>query len=139
LWKELFDHHSHLDPFFRRRDDGHINFKSYLTELIASTEAKVFIALESNKAIGYIIAKVDYYPPVFLLRRYGAIDDILVTLDHRKKGIGKKLWQEALKWFKSLDLERVELSIVPSNLESSSFWKKQGFKDYLHKLFYNTE
>jgi hypothetical protein len=28
-----------------------------------------------------------------------------------------------------------ELSIVPANIESSSFWKKHGFQDYMHKLF----
>jgi RimJ/RimL family protein N-acetyltransferase len=43
--------------------------------------------------------------------------------------------QEALEWFKSLGLERIELSIVPANIESSSFWKKHGFQDYMHKLF----
>jgi GNAT superfamily N-acetyltransferase len=59
----------------------------------------------------------------------------LVTSKHRRKGIGTKLLQEALEWFKSLGLERIELSIVPANIESSSFWKKHGFQDYMHKLF----
>ncbi len=60
---------------------------------------------------------------------------MFVNLEYRRKGIGKNLWQEALKWFKSLDLERVELSIVPTNPESSSFWKNQGFHDYMHRLY----
>ncbi len=135
LWKELSDHHSNIDSFFTRREDGHINFKSFVTELIKSEEATIFVAIEDEKIIGYTIAKIDHYPPVYLLEKYGAIYDIFVALKHRKKGIGKKLWQESLKWFKNLGLERVELSIVPNNPESSSFWKKQGFKDYMHKLF----
>ena len=128
LWKELADHHSNIDSFFTRR-------KSFITELIKSEEAKIFIAIEDQKIIGYIVAKIDEYPPVYILEKYGAIYDMIVTLEQRKKGIGEKLWQSALKWFKSLNLERVELSIVPTNLESSSFWKKQGFQDYMYKLF----
>ncbi|MFX1427886.1 MAG: GNAT family N-acetyltransferase, partial [Promethearchaeota archaeon] len=77
--------------------------------------------------------------PVYLLRRYGDIHDIFVALNHRKKGIGKKLWQEAHKWFKSLGLKRAELSIVPTNPEASSFWQKQGFQEYMRKLFLKIE
>jgi len=135
LWKELIDYHSNIDSFFTRREDGHIQFKSFITGLINSMEAKVFIAIEDEKILGYIIAKIDEYPPVYLLEKHGAIYDLLVTSKHRKKGIGKKLWLEALKWFKDLGLERIELNIAPNNPESSSFWKKQGFQAYMHKLF----
>ncbi len=135
LWKELADYHSNIDPFFTRKKDGHINFESFIAKLIRSEEAKIFIALEDEKLIGYTIAKIDLYPPVYLLEKHGSIYDMYVTLKHRKKGIGNKLWQEALKWFKALGLERVELSIVPANPISSSFWKKHGFKDYMHRLF----
>ncbi len=138
LWKELVDHHAKIDAFFTRREDGHMMFKSFITELINMKEAKVFIAIENEVIIGYIIAKIDEYPPVFLLEKYGAIYDLLVTSKHRKKGIGEKLWLETLKWFKDLGLERVELNIVPNNPESSSFWKKQGFQTYMHKLFIKT-
>ena len=55
LWKELADHHSNIDSFFTRRKDGHVNFKSFITELIKSEEAKIFIAIEDQKIIGYII------------------------------------------------------------------------------------
>lgn len=135
LWKELVDHHSKINSFFTRRKDGHVNFKTFITDLIKSKDAKIFIALEDNQIIGYTIAKIDLYPPIYLLEKYGSIYDMFVTLKYRRKGIGKKLWQEALKWFKQLGLERVELSIVPNNPESSFFWKKQGFQDYMHKLY----
>jgi GNAT superfamily N-acetyltransferase len=103
--------------------------------LIKSENAKIFIALKDEQIIGYTIAKIDQYPPVYLLEKHGSIYDMFVTLKHRRKGIGKRLWQEALKWLMKLGLERVELSIVPTNPESSSFWKKQGFHDYMHRMY----
>ena len=135
LWKELTDHHSNIDSFFTRREDAHLNFKSFITELIKSKEAKVFLAIKNAEVLGYTIAKLKEYPPIYLLKNHGTIYDIVVASKHRRKGIGNKLCQEALKWFKSLGLERVELSIAPNNTESNSFWKKQGFQDYMHKLF----
>jgi ribosomal protein S18 acetylase RimI-like enzyme len=135
LWKELSDHHSNIDSFFTRRRNAHLNFTSFLAELILSNEAKVFIAVKNAEVLGYIITKVEKYPPIYMLKTYGTIYDILVTSKYRRKGIGTKLLEEALEWFKSLGLERIELSIVPANIESSSFWKKHGFQEYMHKLF----
>ncbi len=85
LWKELSDYHSNIDSFFTRRKDGHVNFKSFITELIKSEEAKIFIAIEDEKIIGYTIAIIDPYPPVYLLEKHGSIYDMFVTLKHRKK------------------------------------------------------
>jgi ribosomal protein S18 acetylase RimI-like enzyme len=135
LWKQLADHHSEIDSFFTRRKNGHSNFEAFIKGLINSVDAKIFVAFNDDKIIGYTIAKIDLYPPVYFLEKHGSIYDMFVTLEYRRMGIARSLWQKALKWFKSLDLERVELSIVPTNTESSSFWKKQGFRDYMHRLY----
>lgn len=103
--------------------------------MIESDDAKIFVAFEDDQIIGYTVPKIDQYSPVYLLEKHGSIYDMFVSLEHRRRGIGKKLWEEALRWFKGLGLERVELSIVPTNPESSSFWKKQGFSDYTHRLY----
>lgn len=135
LWKELADHHSKIDKIFTRRENGHINFKIFISELIKSKDARVLVALLDSKVIGYIVAKIDRYPPVYNIERYGAVYDMFVIPKYRRMHIGYKLWQEILKWFKLRDLIRVELNIVPKNLEASSFWRKLGFQDYMHKLY----
>ena len=42
---------------------------------------------------------------------------------------------EILKWFKSRNIERVELEILTKNPIGYSFWKKHGFTDYRHRLY----
>lgn len=135
LWKELVDHHSKIDSFFIRRENAHLNFKNFILELIKSKDANVLVAIKDNKVYGYIIAKIEQYPPIYKIEKYGAIYDLFISKDYRRKYIGDKLWQAALTWFKLKGLTRVELSIVPKNLEAAFFWKKLGFKDYMHKLF----
>ena len=39
------------------------------------------------------------------------------------------------QWFKSHELDRIELRVSVKNKIGYSFWKKQGFKDYQHTLY----
>jgi len=100
-----------------------------------SGDIKIFGALEDKNFIGFIVAKVSYYPPIYLHEKYGSIDDIMVTSSYRKKGIGSMLLERAFDWFSSRGLKRVELNVVKKNQEAYSFYLKHGFKDYMHKLF----
>jgi ribosomal protein S18 acetylase RimI-like enzyme len=42
---------------------------------------------------------------------------------------------EILAWFRSKGVERVELTTTAQNAVASSFWQKQGFKIYMHRLY----
>lgn len=100
-----------------------------------SGDIKIFGALEDKKLIGFIVAKLCYYPPIYLQEKYASIDDIMITLSYRRMGIGSMLLERAFDWFNSRGLLRVELNVVKQNKEAYSFYLKHGFKDYMHKLF----
>ena len=70
LWKALVDHHREIDTFFTRRDKAHINFTSFLTELLDSKESKIFIAISEGKVVGYLIAKIDLFPPIYVMEKW---------------------------------------------------------------------
>jgi len=40
-----------------------------------------------------------------------------------------------LAWFKKRGLDRIELRVAARNPIGYAFWKKSGFKDYLHVLY----
>ncbi len=135
VWKEFMDYHKRLDSFFSRQKDGHLNFEQYICELINSNEAQVLVALEDYKVVGYSIALIQYYPPVFKNNTYGLINDLAINESNRKKGIGEQMLVRMFEWFKTQDLERIELRVAVNNQIGYSFWKKHGFKDYLHVLY----
>jgi len=124
-----------LDPFFIRREDAHLNYESYIKELMKSEDTKIFGALEDKNLLGFIVAKLSYYPPIYLQEKYGSIDDIIITSSYRRMGVGSMLLERAFGWFNSRGLIRVELNVVKQNQEAYSFYLKHGFKDYMHKLF----
>lgn len=135
LWTEMIDYHTQIDQFFKRRKDAHLNYESFIRELFESKEAKIFVAMENGKILGYILAKVDEYPPVYLYGKYGAIYDLIVKSTYRRRGIGTKLLEKSIEWFYSQGLDRIELKSVSKNEKANSFYLKNGFQDYKRVLF----
>jgi len=41
------------------------------------------------------------------------------------------------EWFESRNMDRIELRVLAKNQIGYSFWKKHGFKDYMHVLYLN--
>lgn len=135
LWKALVDHHKEIDPFFTRRDKAHINFTSFLTELLDSKESEAFIAISEGKVVGYLIAKIDLFPPIYVMEKYGDIYDLIVEASYRRRGIGSELLKLAIEWFRLQKIKRIEISVHPENSSGYSFWKEKGFQEIFHRLF----
>ena len=134
VWKEFMDFHKDIDPVFARSKDGHITMGEHLHDLIQSEEAQVLVALDKGHVVAYSIAEIHNRPPVFQYRAYGAISDLAVKSDYRRRGIGEKLLHTMFAWFESHSMDRIELRVASKNEVGYSFWKKHGFQDYMHTL-----
>jgi GNAT superfamily N-acetyltransferase len=70
-------------------------------------------------------------PAKYLLDSYNQY----VSINHLDIGVGEKIFNEILKWFRSKGMDRIELDITSKNYVSSSFWGKLGFEEYVRTLF----
>jgi GNAT superfamily N-acetyltransferase len=134
IWKEFMDFHGDIDPFFKRRVDGHENFVRLVKDWIRAEDSHVLVALDGERVIGYSVSIVLRHPPVLETEKYGFIDDLAVRSTHRRRGAGTAMLNEMFRWFKSVNVERVELQVVTKNRVGYRFWEKHGFRDYLHVL-----
>jgi ribosomal protein S18 acetylase RimI-like enzyme len=135
LWKEFMDFHKDVDPHFPMRKDAHLNWEKYLRELMNSEDAQVLVAQDKGRVIAYSISVITRYAPIWERETYGMINDLAVTSEYRRKGIGQQMLNKIYEWFKSKNIERIELSVAARNQVSNSFWKRQGFQDYSHRLY----
>jgi GNAT superfamily N-acetyltransferase len=139
LWKELMEHHASIDPYFEMSDDGPINFEKFVSSLLLLDDARVLVALDSGRVVGYCIGQLMARPPVFRRELHGFVTDMTVTASRRRQGIGTLLMAGMKDWFRAKRVDRVELNVVPGNAAGYSFWRKQGFTDYMHVLYLEIE
>jgi len=135
LWHELMDHHSAIDPYFEKSDAGPANFERFVSSLLLIDDARVLVAEDGGTVIGYCIGQMMTRPPVFKKELHGFITDMTVTASCRRRGVGTMLLAAMMDWFASRKIDRVELNVVPGNSSGVNFWRKQGFRDYMHVLF----
>ena len=135
LWEEFMDYHAGLDPYYATLDDRNVTFEKFLSENIDSENAQVLVALDQGKLVGHSISMIKKRAPVFAEETCGFISDLAVKSACRRKGIGEKILSKILEWFQSKNIRRIELSVVVENHAGYSFWKKQGFRDYMHELY----
>ena len=130
LWKEFIDFHKVRDPFFSRSKEGPENFGKFVAENVRKDDAIVYVAETNGEVIGYILATIQNYPPVFESKRYGLINDLAVLSAYRRMGIGQHLFEMAKDWLVKIDMRRIEIEVAIANEVSTSFWGKMDFKPY---------
>lgn len=135
IWKELMDFHVPFDSRYTLSDGAEESMGENLARLIVAEDALVIMAVENTKPLGFGIARIDKYPPVFVKQTCGSIEDLAVSSEHRRKGLGELILKEILDWFRSQDIDRVELRVASMNTVGYSFWRKQGFTDYMHIMY----
>ncbi len=135
LWKEFMDHHKDIDPRFPTRKDAPSNWEKHLRDLMKSQDNQILVALDRGYIVGYSIAQISRYAPLWERETYGVIDSMAVQSDYHRKGIGERMLAKIYEWFESRKIDRIELSVAARNQVGYSFWKKHGFQDYMHDLY----
>ncbi len=135
LWLEFLLFHANIDPIWTPIENPIQGFtENHLRRVIQSEDWLVLVVLDKERVIGYSLSEIRRITPQNV-RIYGYIDQIAVTEIYRQKGVGKQMYEEIVRWFKSNNIKRVELGTTAENLIGNSFWHKQGFKVYMHTLF----
>jgi ribosomal protein S18 acetylase RimI-like enzyme len=135
LWQEFMDFHRERDSHFTRSADGHERFKEFVSNHITSDNSCVLVAEKEGSVVGYCLATLAKYPPVFDKQDYGTIFDLAIAEPYRRMGIGERMYQTVQSWFSERGVHRIELRVVVTNEISTAFWRKMGFKPYVETAF----
>lgn len=81
------------------------------------------LALDEDRVVGSIAIRRDEHP----VTHHVATLDMLVVSSHRRRGVGSALLDEALRWARSHGVERIELSVYPSNDGAIALYRRFGF------------
>ena len=135
LWVEFLQYSEDFHPIYAIREGAEADMeKEFLRPAMANKNKLVLIALDGGKAVAYSVSEIQ--EPHKLKRKMtsASIDHLFVTKDCRRKGIGEQMYAEILKWFRSNDIDRVEVQVIVRNKAAQSFWRKHGYTDFQNTL-----
>ena len=135
LEKQVFEIHSKARPDWVKKFPLNYN---YIKEIIEKNEGKIFVADIENKIIGHCIMKIRNIKnhPVMDDMINVEIDDMCIDQEYRRKGIGKKLFEEVEKYAKEIKAKNIELMVWEFNQEAKRFYEKLGMKTRISRMEY---
>jgi ribosomal protein S18 acetylase RimI-like enzyme len=135
VWRELMEFHTRLDSYWTLCEGAEEQFLKHLSEGLEKEDAVIFVAHDKDRIIAYCRCSIKQRPPVFeTQRQYGAFAELAVLPMYRRNGIGKRMVEHAVEWFRDQGLSRMEVQVSVSNEISTHFWQKMGFMTYLETM-----
>ena len=110
-------------------------YKEYLIKDLESKHRAVFIALDDGKIIGMIIGRIYRSLHVTGYEKRGSMGNLYVKKSCRKKGLGVKLMEVLIDWFKSRKVTGLTLAIYQENNISKHLYKGIGFEVYCEMMY----
>ncbi len=137
LWKELIDFYGeNFEHYGSQVDEGQLQ-RSF-NYLLANDGFQLIVAREGELVLGTCTLHCNPFSS-WTNSHYGRLEDLIVTGEHRGKGIGKGLVDFSLKTARKEGLTRVELHVLADNQRARRLYLQAGFENnsslvYSHML-----
>lgn len=94
--------------------------------LIDSDSAKILVAEFNGRVVGMCTAQI--IVSTAKGQEVGVVEDVVVDVEHRGKGIGSQLMQNVEEWAKEQHLGRLQLQADRSNGPALCFYRQKGWQ-----------
>jgi GNAT superfamily N-acetyltransferase len=133
----MMDHHRRLDPRFATAVDGPQAYEGYIRKCLRSRSYGVFVAEAGEQVTGYTVVTILENQRVFALARFGFVAELCVAESMRRKGVGRDLWEAAVRWCREKGVTVVQMNVSALNDAARGFWRSVGCREYLEVLWHD--
>ena len=135
LFEEFVEYHSQIDSSFKKIDSHGECFVEYIESFESSKDKHCVVAVVDDSVVGYCASIVEKKPPVYRISTFGYIDNLCVSNNFQKKGIGTLLFNDAVERFKSKGINRIECFVALGNPKAIRFWRKMNFVPFMEQMY----
>ena len=123
-------------PEIFQKPAGPVREFEYYQTLINDAKIGLFVAEEGEQVVGCVhVIECDAPPiPIFVPRRFAIVDNLVVSKDFQRKGIGQKLMRTAQQWAADKGAASIELNVYHFNQKAISFYKNIGYKPISQRM-----
>jgi len=139
LFDEVDSLHRARLPHIFQKPDGPCRDKDYVLALIADETVGLFVAETEGQLAGLVCVVIteSAQVPILVPRRYAVIDNIVVRSAFRRRGIGRRLMEEAQRWAEAQGADSVELNVSQFNRGAIAFYESLGYKTASRRMSKN--
>lgn len=139
LYRELDRHHVDLLPDTFRSVEGDIRRDDAIAEWIGAEDHAYLVAEADGGIVGFVSVAIKSRAslPMFHPKRYGLIDEAVVTTTHRRTGLGKQLFNAAIDWIRDRGLQSVQVQVWNANFEAVDFYCRQELSSLFTRMELN--
>lgn len=143
LWKRFIKHQRDLgigsgeDLLPGMKDNATDIVLDYFGRTIRSRNGFLIVMEDEGEIVGYLLARIEKDIPVFKNDRIGYISDIYLEERFRKRGLGLRMFDESMRWFKEKGVENVTLKVLSYNSEAHDAYRRWGFKDVYYDMLFD--
>jgi GNAT superfamily N-acetyltransferase len=138
LEKQIFKLHAESRSDWIDKSKIGLNTEYYENIIEKPDKGIVFVAEENNKIIGHctiVICNIKNH--IFMKDMKNIIiEDFCIDKEHQKKGIGKKLFDEAVNYGRKIEANILELDVWEFNKNAVEFYEHLGMKTKLRRMEY---
>jgi ribosomal protein S18 acetylase RimI-like enzyme len=129
---QLLRHHSRFEKLYllSSKEKRVKAMRQNARQRIKSKNSLALVAEESGQIAGYLTASIKNKPEYFKANKWGHIHQLYVKPKHRKKGIAKTLFNEAIKFFRKKGAKWLEVEASVKNLSTKKTYKALGLRDF---------
>lgn len=124
----FFEYESNHPYFFKIHKIEDEDIVGYFARFVDDEDRKAFVAVEGGVIIGYITVLIQEQARYWKIKRMGHISGLMVHPDNRRKGIGQKLLQSAVEYFKAKGIKQYTLFTSVNNKNGIEFYEKCGLE-----------
>jgi GNAT superfamily N-acetyltransferase len=134
-WLESLISHTQVstdDPYINNLEPDYDKaHQPFFLDAIKNSKGQIYIFEEEGVQKGFIYGAITKpFLEASSIKSIGQINFCWVDAIYRKQGIASELVQSMEKWFKSKDIEYIDLHYLVGNIEAEESWKKMGYSPY---------
>jgi len=91
-------------------------------------DLQVFVARRGEEVLGHVVVRINHGDSQQFRMRWGVIQSLAVDPDCHHQGIGTRLVEAAMQWFRNEHCEYVEVYTDQNNIAAIRLYEAAGFR-----------
>lgn len=123
------EHFRELNPAFTPAPDWKA---SYFENILGSRDYSLRWVVADGQRVGFVLYGVEQHR--FLPRKTGAIYELYIVPDQRRKGIARACAESVIQELWTVSPSKIQLEVVEGNGAAAELWRSLGFRRASERL-----